>query len=212
VPTTREGIAITDFLKVGQTVQFHVRDEQSADEDLRSLLTHERGVRPDASVRGALLFSCNGRGSRLFSQPDHDVTLVRDAFGPIPVAGFFAMGEIGPIGGQNFLHGYTASVALFEAPAGRARARVRLQEVVDPNGARTARFHGLAPRANEKRPSGQLGRGGCRFVGTTGVTPAGAVLEVPRRRSRRSRFRATPGCPARGPGSSRRRTSRPRRR
>lgn len=111
------GIAITDVVKVGQTVQFHVRDEESADEDLRGLLELERGLRPEAAVKGALLFSCNGRGSRLFSQPDHDVSLIRDAYGTLPVAGFFAMGEIGPVGGQNFLHGYTASVVLFEEPA-----------------------------------------------------------------------------------------------
>ena len=67
------------------------------------------------SARGALLFTCNGRGTRLFSSADHDVTCLRDVLGDIPVAGFFAQGEIGPIGGKNFLHGFTASVALFES-------------------------------------------------------------------------------------------------
>jgi small ligand-binding sensory domain FIST len=108
------GIAITDLVRVGQTVQFHVRDAETADEDLRTLLEHERQARPNARVEGALLFSCNGRGSRLFPRPNHDVGLIRDVFGPIPVAGFFAMGEIGPVGGQNFVHGFTASVVLFE--------------------------------------------------------------------------------------------------
>ncbi len=74
----------------------------------------ERLDHPKARVSGALLFSCNGRGTRLFEEPDHDVGVLRDRFGPIPVAGFFAMGEIGPVGGQNFVHGYTASVVLFE--------------------------------------------------------------------------------------------------
>lgn len=105
------GITITDLIRVGQTVQFHVRDEETADEDLNELLAkHRSGHNPV----GALVFTCNGRGSRLFSEPDHDVAAIRQAFGPIPTAGFFAMGEIGPVGGRNFVHGYTASVVLFE--------------------------------------------------------------------------------------------------
>ncbi len=113
------GIAITDLVRVGQTVQFHVRDARTADEDLKSLVDSDRLDNPDARVVGALLFSCNGRGTRLFAEPDHDVGVLREQFGPIPVAGFFAMGEIGPVGGQNFVHGYTASVVLFEeTPAG----------------------------------------------------------------------------------------------
>jgi len=108
------GIAITDVVRVGQTVQFHVRDAGTADEDLRSLLIQERRARPGARIGGALLFTCNGRGSRLFSKPHHDVATIHDVLGAVPVAGFFAMGEIGPVGGQNFVHGFTASIALFE--------------------------------------------------------------------------------------------------
>ena len=108
------GIAISDLIRVGQTVQFQVRDAETADEDLRTLVRSERLDRPRARYAGALLFSCNGRGTHLFEQPDHDVGVLRELFGPIPVAGFFAMGEIGPVGGQNFVHGYTASVVLFE--------------------------------------------------------------------------------------------------
>jgi len=110
------GVAITDVVRVGQTIQFHVRDAETADEDLRGLLDHERADRPDARRLGALLFSCNGRGTRLFDTPHHDVSVLREAFGPIPVAGFFAMGELGPVGGRNFVHGFTASIALFEEP------------------------------------------------------------------------------------------------
>ena len=62
---------------------------------------------------GALLFTCNGRGSRLFAEPDHDAGLLAEVLGKIPVAGFFCAGELGPVGGQNFLHAYTASIALF---------------------------------------------------------------------------------------------------
>jgi small ligand-binding sensory domain FIST len=107
------GIAVTDVFRVGQTVQFHVRDAATADEDLLTLLEHDRDAHPGGRVTGALLFSCNGRGTRLFDEPDHDVSGLRQVFGPLPVAGFFAMGELGPVGGKNFVHGYTASIILF---------------------------------------------------------------------------------------------------
>jgi small ligand-binding sensory domain FIST len=111
------GIAINDFVRVGQTVQFHLRDDETADEDLRGLLEAERREHPEARFRGALLFSCNGRGTRLFSGPNHDIGLIHQVLSPLPAAGFFAMGEIGPVGGQNFLHGFTASIVLFEEPS-----------------------------------------------------------------------------------------------
>jgi small ligand-binding sensory domain FIST len=106
-------LAVGERVRVGQTVQFHVRDADTADEDLHALLqldlsAHER--RPGA----ALLFTCNGRGTRFFRQPNHDAAAVRAEAGDLPVAGFFAQGELGPVGGQNFIHGFTASVALFE--------------------------------------------------------------------------------------------------
>jgi small ligand-binding sensory domain FIST len=63
---------------------------------------------------GALLFTCNGRGTRLFDRPNHDTSVLRAEAGAIPVAGLFAQGEIGPVSGQNSLHGFTASVVLFE--------------------------------------------------------------------------------------------------
>jgi small ligand-binding sensory domain FIST len=72
-------------------------------------------ARQSASPLGGLLFTCNGRGTRMFSQPHHDAEAVGRAFGELPLAGFFAGGEIGPIGRQNFVHGFTASVALFES-------------------------------------------------------------------------------------------------
>ncbi|MEC4688553.1 MAG: FIST N-terminal domain-containing protein, partial [Nitrospirota bacterium] len=105
-------VAIGDMIKVGQTVQFHIRDAQSASEDLHLMLAADRS-RHQQPPLGALLFSCCGRGRGLFGQPHHDVTVLHERAGNIPVAGFFAQGEIGPVGGMNFLHGYTASVALF---------------------------------------------------------------------------------------------------
>ncbi len=103
-------IAVGEQMRVGATIQFHVRDHDSADDDLRDRLAPYKG---DEAPAGALLFSCNGRGTRMWSQPDHDVTVVRDVCGPVPTCGFFAAGEIGPVGGRNFIHGHTASVALF---------------------------------------------------------------------------------------------------
>ena len=105
-------MAIGDYLRPGQTVQFHIRDEEASDAELKQLLAAARNSRRRAPL-GSLLFTCNGRGTRMFSKPHHDVQAVAAAFGPIPVAGFFAQGEIGPIGGKNFVHGFTASVGLF---------------------------------------------------------------------------------------------------
>lgn len=105
-------IAIGDIVGEGQTVQFHVRDARSASEDLRLMLAAER-TRSERAALGALVFSCCGRGRGLFGRPHHDATAIQDRFGDIPVAGFFAQGEIGPVGLTNFLHGYTASIALF---------------------------------------------------------------------------------------------------
>jgi small ligand-binding sensory domain FIST len=106
-------IAVGDQVEVGQTVQFHVRDAQSADEDLRHTLEREAAALDGRRPAGALLFTCNGRGSRLFAEPDHDAGLLAKVLGEIPVAGFFCAGELGPVGGQNFLHAFTASIALF---------------------------------------------------------------------------------------------------
>src|SRR3989442_394222 len=107
----RTRLIISDMVEVGQTIQFQVRDAESAREDLRETLEHERdGAK--GPVAGALLFSCNGRGEALFGRPDHDVGAVHSAFGDIPVAGFFAAGERGPAGGATFLRGFTPSVLL----------------------------------------------------------------------------------------------------
>jgi small ligand-binding sensory domain FIST len=105
-------IAIGTPVRIGQTVRFHVRDAQTADEDLVGLLDADRAAHQPP--RGALLFSCNGRGTRLFSEPHHDAAAIRRIAGPVPLAGFFAQGEFGPVGERNHLHGFTASIMLFE--------------------------------------------------------------------------------------------------
>ncbi|NOS80132.1 MAG: hypothetical protein E8D46_05365 [Nitrospira sp.] len=108
-------VAIGDVIQEGQTVQFHLRDAKSASDDLHFLLAADR-LRHRSPPLGALLFSCCGRGEGLFGQPHHDIGVVQERLGPIPTAGFFAQGEIGSVGGRNFLHGYTASVVIFSEP------------------------------------------------------------------------------------------------
>jgi small ligand-binding sensory domain FIST len=105
-------ITVADYMRAGQTVQFHIRDQETASAELVQLLS---SLQADDSFQpaGGLLFTCNGRGSRLFDTPHHDATMVQQHLADIPLAGFFAQGEIGPIGGENFLHGFTASVILF---------------------------------------------------------------------------------------------------
>lgn len=104
-------ISIGNYVRTGQTVQFHVRDARSADEELRHMLARES---LDKKIEAALLFSCNGRGTRLFPEPNHDASTVQSVCGPVPLAGFFAQGEFGPVGKKNYIHGFTASVVLFE--------------------------------------------------------------------------------------------------
>lgn len=104
-------LAVGEVVRPGQTIQFQVRDAATADEDLRHLLApHGASERAPA---GGLIFSCNGRGQRMFPEPHHDVRAVLDRFPGTPLAGFFAAGELGPIGGRCFIHGHTASIALF---------------------------------------------------------------------------------------------------
>jgi small ligand-binding sensory domain FIST len=105
---------VGDVPRAGQTIQFHLRDPSSASQEMETLL-EERVGQLNSPVAGALLFTCNGRGRRLFSTPSHDASCLQQLLGPLPVAGFFAQGEIGPIGNTNCLHGFTASIALFEA-------------------------------------------------------------------------------------------------
>lgn len=108
-------IVVGDVVQEGQTVQFQVRDAQSADEDLHALLASSLLAESPRPL-GALLFSCCGRGKGLFGVPNHDAAVLGEQLGAIPLAGFFAQGELGPVGGRNFLHGYTASIAIFSEP------------------------------------------------------------------------------------------------
>jgi small ligand-binding sensory domain FIST len=99
----------------GQTMQFQRRDADAATEDMTLLLDGMARRLAGRALYGGCLCTCNGRGRRLFGRPHHDAKLVQDKLGPLEVAGFFCNGEIGPIGLRNFLHGYTASLAVFAA-------------------------------------------------------------------------------------------------
>lgn len=109
----REAVAIGDVVDIGRTVRFQVRDAEAADQDLYELLEAHR--EEFGQVDGALLFSCTGRGSDMFGTADHDAVALRDTLGPISVAGFFTAGEVGPVGGQNHVHGFSASILIFSA-------------------------------------------------------------------------------------------------
>lgn len=107
-------IAVGDLLRPGQTIQFHLRDARTATEDLELLLSAQQ---LQHHPLGGLLFTCNGRGTRLYSEPSHDASRIARTLSPgddrpLPLSGFFAAGEFGPIGNDSFLHGHTASVAL----------------------------------------------------------------------------------------------------
>ncbi len=99
--------------RAGQTMQFQRRDAAAATEDMNELLVRVRNQLASTVIYGGCLCSCNGRGQNLFGRPNHDAEMVQQQIGPLGLAGFFCNGEIGPVGEKNFLHGYTASLALF---------------------------------------------------------------------------------------------------
>ncbi len=108
-------LAVGHLVQAGQTVQFHVRDATTADADMQTML-HDKRSQLTGAPAGGLLFTCNGRGRNMFGQPNHDIDLVNKTFRSCQVAGFFAQGEIGPLGGETFVHGFTSSLILFQEP------------------------------------------------------------------------------------------------
>jgi small ligand-binding sensory domain FIST len=106
-------VAVGAPVATGQVIRLHARDAASADDDLHRALRLRVDAMAGCPPAGALVFSCNGRGSAMFGRADHDATVVAEELGGAPAAGFFAAGEIGPVGGRSFLHGFTATVALF---------------------------------------------------------------------------------------------------
>lgn len=108
-------VAVAALVEPGQVVRLHARDADSADRDLRRALDLGMTALGGEAPAGALCFSCNGRGRGMFGAPDHDAAALAATLRGAPAAGFFAAGEIGPVGGESFLHGFTATVALFAA-------------------------------------------------------------------------------------------------
>jgi small ligand-binding sensory domain FIST len=106
-------IAVGAPVRPGQVVRLHARDAESADRDLHEALLLRREALGGQTAAGALVFTCNGRGRGMFGFPDHDAEAIGDELDDLPAAGFFAAGEIGPVGGESFLHGFTATLALF---------------------------------------------------------------------------------------------------
>jgi small ligand-binding sensory domain FIST len=106
-------IAVGAYPRPGQTMQFQCRAASTGTEDIMALLHRAKNRLAGKAIYGGCLCSCNGRGHRLFGQPNHDARHVQEQLGPLGLAGFFCNGEIGPVGEKNFLHGYTASLALF---------------------------------------------------------------------------------------------------
>jgi small ligand-binding sensory domain FIST len=107
-------LAIGAILREGAVVQFHLHDATTSAEDLKQLLTAYTGASAGVRPAGALLFSCLGRGIHLYGTPDHDSDAFRHHLGPVPLGGFFCNGEIGPVQGSTFLHGYTSAFGLFK--------------------------------------------------------------------------------------------------
>ncbi len=112
VDRERGAVAINNEVRVGQTLQFQLRDAEAATEELDALLQAAREA-TNGEAAGGLLCACNGRGQGMFGTPDHDATSIATQLGAVPIAGLFCNGEIGPVGGLSFVHGFTASLALF---------------------------------------------------------------------------------------------------
>ena len=105
-------LAIGALPRVGQTIQFQLRDAASANQDLHAQLGQARATLEGTQPIAAVLCTCNGRGVGMFGMPDHDVSVIASELGNLPLAGLFCNGEIGPLGKRSFLHSFTASLAL----------------------------------------------------------------------------------------------------
>jgi len=111
--TERGLLAVGALLRQGQLVQFHLRDAKTSADDLSQILSTYGSRSGRDQLSGALLFSCLGRGEYLYGKASHDTVMFHEKLGSVPVGGFFCNGEIGPVGGTTYLHGYTSCFALF---------------------------------------------------------------------------------------------------
>ena len=193
-------LALGERVRVGQTVRMHVRDGATADEDLRDALRAQALALGRDGAAGALLFTCNGRGSHMFDVPDHDARALEDALGA-PAGGFFCAGEIGPVGGRNFLHGFTATIAVFpralmEGSSRELVARALAEDV----GAGDVTAEAVVPAARARRRGSSRSSRGCVF----GLDAAARGVRAGRRR------RASRRWPARASGATTCRSTSPR--
>ncbi len=117
-------LAVAETLREGQLIQFHVRDASAAKEDLSQRIAKYVNSTNRKSLAGALLFQCNGRGAHMYGITNHDTDLFKKLAGPLPIGGFFCGGEIGPVGDNTYLHGFTSSFAIFRKPTTAHNARL----------------------------------------------------------------------------------------
>jgi small ligand-binding sensory domain FIST len=110
---SRGALAVAEPVRVGQTVQFQLRDAEASREDLRAMLESVAGRLHGRRPAFGCYFDCAGRGRGLFGVPDHDVTLIRERLGAFPLVGFLGNGEFAPIGRRNFFHNYTGALVVF---------------------------------------------------------------------------------------------------
>jgi small ligand-binding sensory domain FIST len=120
-------VAISGHVRMGQTLQFHLRDAGASRDELRRLLTQQGRQRSLPSPAGALIFNCLGRGKSFYGTSHHDVKTIQTLKGKLPIGGFFCNGEIGPVGGINFLHGYTASLGFFRPAVESAESGAQVE-------------------------------------------------------------------------------------
>jgi len=114
IDPAKRSLAVGAQLREGQAIRFHLRDAEAATQDLESVLERHQGAAGGAAgASGALLFSCMGRGEGMFGKADHDSQLFRQHFGDIAMGGFFCNGEIGPVGSNTYIHGFTSSFGIF---------------------------------------------------------------------------------------------------
>jgi len=111
-------LTVGAVLRPLQVAQFHLRDARTSAEDLERRLSRYGSERDAAAARGAVLFSCLGRGEHLYGRPNHDSEVLRRHLGDVALGGFFCNGEIGPVQGTTFLHGYTSAFGIFRERAG----------------------------------------------------------------------------------------------
>ena len=114
VGVERDGgrIAVGGPVRAGQRVRFHLRDPAAAADDLRQQLLRWKLGHQGAAPAAAILLTCLGRGAGFFGAADHDSTVLREIAGEVPLAGFFCNGELGPVHGRTWLHGYTSAIGL----------------------------------------------------------------------------------------------------